>query len=249
MMKRLITLLLMATCIAGCGLLSRPPKGELTYCSYAQTGAAGLGKDYCELIADEGKDPIIVVVLDEGNRFGDPEIRRTFEVDRSVVQDLAKLLVDNKVYRLDGYNLEEPISGGHSYRIYQEYSSGEHVDARWYGHGVKESALRAYAIIEHFFAPWREQAIKENTSPVAERVSAMEELYNRVGVAIRENQAYPELRDHVIALSEYMDSGQWKEDFEADERGELPPNLPRGVLSEDGLYNLLQDPALAKLLK
>ena len=238
----------MATCISGCGLLSRPPKGDLIYCSYSQTGAAGLGKDYCELIADEGKDPVVVVVLDEGNRFGDPEIRCTYQVDRSIVDDLSKLLADNRIYRLDGYNLEEPITGGHSYRIYQEYSSGAHVDARWYGHGVKESALRAYAIIEQFFAPWREQAIKENTNPVAERVSEMEQLYNRIGVAIRENQAYPELRDHVNALSEYMSSGQWKEDFEADERGELPRNIPRGVLSEDGLYNLLQDPALALMV-
>lgn len=239
----------MATHVAGCGLLSRPPEGNLIYCSYAQTGAAGLGKDYCELIADDGKDPVIVVVMDEGNRFGDPEIHNTYPVDRSVVQDLAKTLADNKVYRLDGYRLEEPISGGHSYRIYQEYSSGERVDARWYGNNVKESALRAYAIIEHFFAPWREQAIKDNTNPVAERVSAMGQLFNRVGVAIRENLAYPELRDHVNTLSEYMDSGQWKEDFEADERGELPRNLPRGVLSEDGLYNLLRDPVLKKLLK
>lgn len=239
----------MATFISGCGLLSRPPKGDLIYCSYAQTGAAGLGKDYCELIADEGKDPVIVVVLDEGNRFGDPEIHSTYQVNKSVVEDLAKLLADAKVYRLNGYNLEEPITGGHSYRIYQEYSSGEHVDARWYGHGVKESALRAYNIIEHFFAPWREQAVKENTNPVAERVSEMGQLFNRVGVAIREEQAYPELREHVNALAEYLKSGQWKEDFEADERGELPARLNRGVLSEDGLYNLLQDPVLAKLLE
>ena len=42
------------------------------------------------------------------------------------------------------------------------------------------------------------------------------------------------------ALQEYMDSGAWLSDFEADERGELPADLKRGVLSEDGLYNLLQ---------
>ena len=36
---------------------------------------------------------------------------------------------------------------------------------------------------------------------------------------------------------------------ETDERGELPARLNRGVLSEDGLYNLLQDPVLAKLLE
>jgi len=41
------------------------------------------------------------------------------------------------------------------------------------------------------------------------------------------------------ALREYMDSGLWLSDFQADERGELPRELKRGVLSEDGLYNLL----------
>ena len=30
-------------------------------------------------------------------------------------------------------------------------------------------------------------------------------------------------------------------DFEADEAGLLPPDLKRGVLSEDGIYNLLEE--------
>ena len=42
-------------------------------------------------------------------------------------------------------------------------------------------------------------------------------------------------------LTEYMDSGQWLQDYECDERGELPRDLKRGVLSQDGLYNLLCD--------
>ena len=42
-------------------------------------------------------------------------------------------------------------------------------------------------------------------------------------------------------LKEYMDSGLWLKDYEADERGELPPELKRGVLSQDGLYDLLHD--------
>ena len=29
-------------------------------------------------------------------------------------------------------------------------------------------------------------------------------------------------------------------DYEADERGELPPDLKRGVLSQDALYDLLE---------
>ena len=31
------------------------------------------------------------------------------------------------------------------------------------------------------------------------------------------------------------------EDYEADEAGQVPTDLKRGVLSEDGLYNLLHD--------
>ena len=40
-------------------------------------------------------------------------------------------------------------------------------------------------------------------------------------------------------LDAYCTSGEWREDYEADERGELPPDLKRGVLSQDALYDLL----------
>ena len=33
----------------------------------------------------------------------------------------------------------------------------------------------------------------------------------------------------------------WKRDYEADEAGQIPSDLKRGVLSQDGLYNLLHD--------
>ncbi|MBR4084491.1 MAG: DUF4298 domain-containing protein [Lachnospiraceae bacterium] len=42
-------------------------------------------------------------------------------------------------------------------------------------------------------------------------------------------------------LTEYYENGQWMDDYEADEAGLLPQNLKRGVLSEDGVYNLLFD--------
>ncbi len=40
-------------------------------------------------------------------------------------------------------------------------------------------------------------------------------------------------------LTEYYENGQWLADYEADEAGLLPGDLKRGVLSEDGVYNLL----------
>ena len=52
---------------------------------------------------------------------------------------------------------------------------------------------------------------------------------------------YTDIKDWIGELKDYMESGQWKKDFEADERGEIPEEIKRGVLSEDGLYNLLND--------
>ena len=49
------------------------------------------------------------------------------------------------------------------------------------------------------------------------------------------------LRAKARELTAYMDSGHWLKDYERDERGELPTDLKRGVLSEDGLYNLLAE--------
>ncbi len=46
--------------------------------------------------------------------------------------------------------------------------------------------------------------------------------------------------DKLRQLEAYYTSGQWQEDYEADERGELPPGLKRGVLSQDALYDLLE---------
>lgn len=166
----------MAFGLIGTSCLAQAPKGKLTYCSYSSTGAAGLGKDYCELIADPGEAPKVVVALNLGNRFNDPEIRAEYPVGQETVDSLAKLLAEAKVYKLNGYNVEEAITGGHSHRIYQEYDSGEKINARWYGNHVKQEAWAAYRMIEAFFAPWRTQATKENDPVVrfeifAERVA------------------------------------------------------------------------------
>ena len=42
-------------------------------------------------------------------------------------------------------------------------------------------------------------------------------------------------------LEAYYKSPEWKRDFADDEAGRLPKGLKRGVLSEDGIYNLLEE--------
>ncbi len=47
------------------------------------------------------------------------------------------------------------------------------------------------------------------------------------------------LQDMISKLEAYYKSDEWKKDFADDEAGRLPKGLTRGVLSEDGIYNLL----------
>lgn len=76
------------------------------------------------------------------------------------------------------------------------------------------------------------------------RVREMEERYDRLTRVIISLEdalaAYARVRPDLEVLQEYLDSGQWKADFEADEAGEIPAGVKRGVLSEDGLYDLLE---------
>ena len=75
------------------------------------------------------------------------------------------------------------------------------------------------------------------------RVQQMEAYMNEISKALKKDPAVlkkdKELRQKVAILTEYMDGGQWLKDYEADERGELPADLKRGVLSQDALYNLI----------
>lgn len=71
----------------------------------------------------------------------------------------------------------------------------------------------------------------------------MEERYDAVSRALagldEAVSEFKEFKSELAILREYMDSGQWKADFEADEAGKIPAEVRRGVLSEDGLYDLL----------
>ena len=51
---------------------------------------------------------------------------------------------------------------------------------------------------------------------------------------------YEAFQSEIRKLEAYYGSRQWKDDFAMDEAGELPENLKRGVLSEDGIYNMLE---------
>ena len=71
----------------------------------------------------------------------------------------------------------------------------------------------------------------------------MESVFDEVQNALAEGVDIEDalLQEKIEILIQYYESKQWKIDYSADERGELPADLKRGVLSEDGVYNLLND--------
>lgn len=77
-----------------------------------------------------------------------------------------------------------------------------------------------------------------------ERIKQMEERFERASKAIKKLSSaldnYAEVQEDLAALSKYYGSKDWKKDFNDDEAGRLPQDLKRGVLSEDGIWNLLE---------
>ena len=78
-----------------------------------------------------------------------------------------------------------------------------------------------------------------------ERITRYETMMDRViasNAALEKALELFEKTDEVSdELDLYLSSEDWRQDFYDDEDGLLPPDLKRGVLSEDGLYDALED--------
>lgn len=72
-----------------------------------------------------------------------------------------------------------------------------------------------------------------------ERIEFYEALFDEVSAA--GDCLTDELEEKLDMLEDYYTSGQWLDDYEADEQGLLPEDLKRGVLSQDALYDLFME--------
>ena len=84
-----------------------------------------------------------------------------------------------------------------------------------------------------------------NNKDQVERISSYEKLM-RESIEVLERfqealQEYAAVQEPIKRLEAYYGSAEWWEDFRASEEGQLPEGLLCGVLSEDGLSNLLDD--------
>ena len=85
---------------------------------------------------------------------------------------------------------------------------------------------------------------KDNQEQIA-RIRQMERRLDRATAALKRLSTaldkWEAAQEDIAALDEYYGSSTWRQDFEDDEAGLLPEGLKRGVLSEDGIWNLLTD--------
>lgn len=77
---------------------------------------------------------------------------------------------------------------------------------------------------------------------VIQRIEKMESLFDLLlsndPKKIKTNK---ELKEAFDILLDYYTNGTWLHDLDLDNRGLIPKDLKRGILSEDGFYNLLLD--------
>ena len=73
----------------------------------------------------------------------------------------------------------------------------------------------------------------------------MEQCLDQAAEAVRTLdsalQQFADAQEAIARLEAYYQSRQWKQDYAADEAGRLPADLKHGVLSQDGIWNLLED--------
>lgn len=77
-----------------------------------------------------------------------------------------------------------------------------------------------------------------------QRIQQMERAFVRASAALKRLSSaldkFEEAKEDIAALNAYYGSNLWKQDFADDEAGRLPQDLKRGVLSEDGIWNVLE---------
>ena len=105
---------------------------------------------------------------------------------------------------------------------------------------VDESGQESYVTIEDEWLQNHGLEVGTKWPDYLIRINDMEAVFDRVNYLMSNNLAdSDELKADIETLESYYTSQQWKDDFALDEAGKLPDSLKRGVLSEDGIYDLL----------
>ncbi len=73
-----------------------------------------------------------------------------------------------------------------------------------------------------------------------ERIYRYEEMMDEAEELLAADRRDDRLKELIASLESYYTSEEWKRDYADDEAGRLPADLKRGVLSQDGIYDLIE---------
>lgn len=80
---------------------------------------------------------------------------------------------------------------------------------------------------------------------VIERIQKMEQLFDALTLIVNDPSRRISGKTEAIRMMDeliaYYESGLWLKDYEMDEKVLIPNSVKRGVLSEDGVYNLINE--------
>lgn len=130
---------------------------------------------------------------------------------------------------------------GRSHQIRVQFASRKHPLVGDHKYGARDSRKEPMLYSCCLTFPWHSKTLRFKHLPEwamlptdrLEHIAAMEEIFARACT-------HP-TAEGMRVLTAYMDSGDWLRDYTADEQGRIPKDMKRGVLSQDGLYNLLQE--------
>ena len=126
---------------------------------------------------------------------------------------------------------------GRSHQIRVQFASRKHPLVGDHKYGARDERKEPMLSSCCLIVPWKGRELRFEQLPDwamlpeedLARIAAMEEAFVR------------HAPEDMPVLAAYMDGGQWQKDYFADEQGRIPKDMKRGVLSQDGLYNLLQE--------
>ncbi len=126
---------------------------------------------------------------------------------------------------------------GRSHQIRVQFASRKHPLVGDHKYGARDDRKEPMLYSCCITFPWKNRELRFEHLPdwamLSEedlaRIAAMEEAYDR--------RSPEDMR----ILATYLGGGQWLRDYQADEQGRIPKGMKRGVLSQDGLYNLVTE--------
>ena len=135
---------------------------------------------------------------------------------------------------------------GRSHQIRVQFASRKHPLLGDHKYGARDDHKEPMLFSCCLTFPWKGKTLRFEQLPAwamlpesrLSRITEMEAAFDRAAAALAAKK--PDAPEFPL-LAAYMDSGDWRADYEADEQGRIPKGMKRGVLSQDGLYDLVCD--------